>query len=162
MGHGRLERIDAFLAAAGLLEPRPDGVPAAIGWATVELDRAVAELAEASGVPAERFATGRDDVLLGARCRVARGALAEGHSLVVLEPATEGRLAATLARHGEGPAVIWLVVADPSQPFTVTRNAGLTLSAARSGPLGIERLLLGGSVHGPHRLLIGSPGTIRA
>lgn len=156
-----LERLDAFLATARLLEPRLDGVPAAIAWATVELDRAVAELAKATGVPADRFATAGDDELLGARCHVARGVLAQGLSLVVLEPATEGRLAATLARHGEGPAAIWLAMADVSEATAATRAAGLTLSSARSGPLGIERLLLGGPIHSPHRLLVGLPGTIR-
>ena len=157
-----LARLDAFLAAAGVLEPRLDGVPVAIGWATVELDRAVAELADSTGVPAERFAIGGDDELLGARCRVAVGALAEGHSLITLEPATEGRLAATLARYGEGPAVIWLAIADLSAASAATGGAGRTFSSARSGPLGIERLLLGGPIHGPHRLLVGAPGTIRS
>ena len=145
-----------------MLEPRLHGMPVAIGWATVELDRAVAELAEAMGVPAERFAIAGDDELLGARCRVAMGVLAEARSLVVLEPATEGRLAATLARHGEGPAVIWLAIADPSLSSAATRSTERTFSSARSGPLGIERLLLGGPIHGPHRLLVGAPGTIRS
>ena len=32
----------------------------------------------------------------------------------------------------------------------------------RLGPLGVERLILGGPIHGPHRLLVGLPGTIHA
>jgi hypothetical protein len=163
---GPLARLDAFLAAAGMLEPHLDGVPVAIGWATVELDRALAELADATGVPADRFAIAGDDELLGARCLVAVDVLAGGHALVALEPATEGRLAATLARQGEGPAVLWLTVADLSASSAAARGAArateLTLSSARGGPLGIERLLLGGPTHGPHRLLVGPPGTIRS
>src|SRR3546814_1078926 len=33
--------------------------------------------------------------------------------LAILEPNTEGRLAATLARHDEGPAVLWVVGQAP-------------------------------------------------
>jgi hypothetical protein len=154
-----LERLDAFLVAVGSPAPAIQATPAAAGWATVELDRAVAELAVSIGIPAERFAAADDDELLGARCRVAHRVLAEGRSLVVLEPATEGRLAATLARHDEGPAAIWLATAVAQA--TAVPLAALTLTSARRGPLGTERLLLGGPVHGPHRLLLGPAGTIR-
>ena len=37
--------------------------------------------------------------------------LADG-PLLLLEPRTEGRLAAALARHGEGPVAIYLAAAD--------------------------------------------------
>lgn len=139
-----LERIEAALAEA-------PGAIVAVGWATVESDRAAAELTAALGLPSDPFEPADDSIVLGARCRIGRGVLAVGRSLVLLEPATEGRLAATLARLGEGPAVVWLGTA-PSDA---------TLSAQRPGPFGFERLLLGGPVHGPHRLLVGDEtGTI--
>jgi len=155
------ERIDAFAAAGSSLEPPIEASTVAIGWATVELDRAVAELARAIGVPATAFVAADDDMLLGAQCRVASSVLAGGGSLVILEPATEGRLAATLARHDEGPVAIWMAVADLSGATAAARVANLALSPPRSGPLGLERLLLGGPIDGPHRLLLGPPGTIR-
>ncbi|MEX1170767.1 MAG: hypothetical protein WEE50_11550 [Chloroflexota bacterium] len=164
-----VDRLCAFRAAA--IEPLPAapvgtpsaivGTPAALGWATVELDRAVRELSDALGIPPERFVAAADSRALGARCRVADAALPDGAALVVLEPATEGRLAATLARVGEGPAAIWLAVADLVSARDVARAAGIATSAEGDGPLGAEWLILGGPIHGPHRLVVGAPGTIQ-
>ena len=117
------------------------------GWATVELDRAAVELA-GTLVPGTAFEPAAECVHLGAFCRIGR--LAEptddGATLVVLlEPSTEGRMAVTLARHGEGWCATWLD-AEPD-------DADLR-SALRDGPLGPERLLLHGSPSGPHRLVV--------
>lgn len=118
----------------------------AIGWATVELDRAARELAAVGA-----FVEQPGSVHLGCACRRLLIPQA-GFTVLVLEPTTEGRLAATLGRHGEGWAATWLR-ADPVDP-----EAG-PLSAIRSGPMGLERMILGGSVSGPHRLLV-EAGTI--
>jgi hypothetical protein len=143
-----LERIEAALEAAS-----EDRRTLAIGWATVELDRAVAELAAELGTVPAAFLPAADSVVLGARCRVAYGVLAGGRPLAILEPDTEGRLAGSLARRGEGPVASWSRGAGPGQ-----LDAG---TAARPGPFGPERLLPGGPVHGPFTLLIvGEPGTI--
>ena len=100
-------------------------------------------------------------MLLGCVCRVAAGILPAGGSLVLLEPDTEGRLAASLARLGEGPSVTWLRAGDPPAAVEALRTAGFAVSAERDGPLGPERLIVDGPVHGPHRLLVGpSAGTI--
>jgi hypothetical protein len=144
----------------------------AVGWATVELERATAELAAALGIAPVRFAPAPESSVLGARCLVGAGVLPGGLSLAILEPATEGRLAATLARFGEGPAAAW--VAWP--PIGVSVNApgaptgdraasdleALNFSAAGAGPFGPERLVPGGPAQGPHRLRIEPAGTIRA
>lgn len=112
--------------------PRLPDVPSdtiAIGWACVELERAQRELASlvADGLP---FRDAPASVALGARCVVGRtGPSPDALRIVLLEPATEGRLAAYLARHGEGWAARWTATADGS--------IGLTL---RSGPLGPERV----------------------
>ncbi|HEV8696430.1 MAG TPA: hypothetical protein VGQ89_01960 [Candidatus Limnocylindrales bacterium] len=122
--------------------------PIGRGWATVELERAAGELADllrrgAAFEPAAR------SVVLGAQCR--RGIPADGsHSILILEPDTEGRLALFLARHGEGWAATWLGE-DGAAP---------QVGAARgSGPLGPESLEPGGPPAGPFRLRV-SPATI--
>ncbi len=123
----------------------------AVGWATVDLDRAAVELTPWL-VAGTAFEEAPDCDLLGAHCRIGR--LSEpgtdGARLVILlEPSTEGRLAVTLARHDEGwCATWWPSGSDPTgapAPPTSTR---------RPGPLGPERLVLGGPSSGPHRLLV--------
>jgi hypothetical protein len=116
------------------------------GWATVELDRAAIELADRL-VPGTTFRPAPACVHLGAFCRIGRLAAGEAGEawLILLEPSTEGRLAVTLARHGEGWCATWLD-ADP--------GAVPTRSAPRDGPLGPERLLLDGPPSGPHRLVL--------
>jgi hypothetical protein len=126
--------------------------PLAVGWATVELDRAAAALAPMLA-PGTAFEPASSSEHLGATCRVGRVDPAFVDELaatvVLLEPSTEGRLAATLARLGEGWCATW-----DAPTAEVTR-----LSARRDGPLGSERLVLGGPVVGPHRLVL-DPATI--
>ncbi len=147
-GDGALERIRGALASASRERP-----PIALGWATVDVDRAAADLATELGISAAAFLPAADSVALGARCRVAYGILPDGQPLAIIEPLTEGRLAAFLARFGEGPAATW------------TRSArllaGRRAASARPGPFGLERLMPGGPAHGPFSLLIEvEPGTI--
>jgi hypothetical protein len=134
----------AGAALAGVPDPRPVGV----GWATVDLDRAAADLsALLPGGPV--FEPADDDRLLGARCRLTRGPLAPARGqliVVLLEPATEGRLAAALARHGEGQAAGWFAVPHAA--------AVVGLSQPEPGPLGPARLVLGGSRFGPYTLIL--------
>ena len=157
------ERVEAaLLAAADSPVCRVGGArPIAIGWATVELDRAAGELAEALGLEAELFEPAPRSVALGCACRVATGILVDGGSLVLLEPDAEGRLAATLARLGEGPWVVWLRAGEPMTAIGRLRTVGVASSVERDGPFGPERLIVDGPVHGPHRLLVaGRTGTI--
>jgi hypothetical protein len=129
-----------------------DGRPIAVGWATVDLDRAAAELTLLLGLGRDAFVLAEDSVALGARCRVAAGVLPGGLSMAIVEPVTEGRLAATLAKRGEGPAAAWSI---PAAGGIVSRTH------ARPGPFGPERLRPGSPVTGPHRFLIETaPGTI--
>jgi len=131
----------------------PGWRPFALGWATVDLDRAEGEFAAlldgTSGT-----APAPDDVLLGARCRLLHAADPTVPRLVLLEPLTEGRLAATLVRRGEGAAVAWL---HPESEAQVEPRR----SVPAAGPFGLEALLLDGPIHGPYRLLVlAAPGTI--
>lgn len=139
----------------------------AVGWATVELDRAAAELAPDLGIAAGAFEPAADDAALGACCRLAPAAVAvpDGRiAVVLLEPSTEGRLAARLARHGEGPAAVWLEPGHGASLATVIadlRAAGIEVGPSRDGPLGPARLVLDGPIWGPHRfLLVDRAGTI--
>lgn len=119
----------------------------AVGWATVELDRAARELADLLG-SGEAFVDAPSSEALGARCRVGSSASGGGVRIVLLEPETEGRLSATLARHGEGWVATWAVA--PTAPSSAVAQ----LSGTRPGPIGQERLVLGGPVSGPHRLVV--------
>ena len=163
----RLPRVlldEAFEVAADSAVAAIAGAqPIAIGWATVELDRAATELAGALGLADDAFEPTARSPTLGCACRVARDVLGDRRSIVLLEPDTEGRLAATLARLGEGPSVAWLEAPDPAAASAALRSAGIALSTERDGPLGPEWLLEDGAIRGPHRLLVGRPaGTIRA
>ena len=149
-----LERIETARLAAVQPSRRPtsDALLVALGWATVDLERALAALAIALGVPNDAFVEAPESVALGARCLVAAAALPGGEALAILEPSTEGRLATTLARLDEGPTIAWYagLGEDPAR-------AG----PARTGPFGPERLVGGDPIHGPHRFLIeDAPGTI--
>jgi hypothetical protein len=123
---------------------------AAIGWATVELERAAEELTlafrragrgEPDWAPAER------ETLLGATAWLGD---VDGASVVLLEPDTEGRLAAALARFGEGVAAIYLAPGAAATAANASR-----LGASAGGPLGSGRVLLGRPAWGPHVLVLG-------
>lgn len=122
--------------------------PLAVGWATVELDRAEREVVESLG-GGLRFRATAGSVLLGASCRIAAPRVLGEPWTVLLEPSTEGRLAASLARHGEGWLAVWFEVAALE-----LAEVGALLSRPRPGPLGPERLVLGDAVAGPHRLVV--------
>lgn len=122
-----LAAAEGIRAGAMERDPALEGLPVTgIGWATVERERAIRELdPTADWVEIER------DPALGARRWLRAPEAGRDHDdprLVVLEPDTEGRLAASLARFGESVAVAYLG-AD-----AVTRG----------------RLLRGGSAWGPH------------
>lgn len=124
------------------------------GWATVEIERAAATLADrlAHGTG---FEEAPRSAILGARCLRGRARPPAGGDrtddgddpdwIVLLEPDTEGRLAGYLARFGEGWAATWTVLDDPAGRF----GHGLV-----RGPLGDERLADGNPPVGPFRLLL--------
>ena len=98
----------------------------ALGWATVDADRVVA------GWAGVRWTTTVRDSLVGARVLLGGPA-----ATVLLEPDTEGRLAAALARHGEGPAVLYVEVPEGAAAGARARLAGLGVRvAAGPGPFG--------------------------
>jgi hypothetical protein len=85
----------------------------ALAWATVDLGRAAGELGE-EGIGTPPYVPQPDVPGLGARA--ARGAAGRfGVPVLLLEPMREGRLAATLGRHGEGPCglVAWAIEGRP-------------------------------------------------
>jgi hypothetical protein len=120
------------------------------GWATVELDRADRELVLPKGWPSAVPAA--DDIPLGARTRIARGADGS-EAIVLLEPFTEGRLAASLVRFGESFVVEYLLVGNLDHATEIAVGDGLTLSSLSWGPFGGERLVVGTPAWGPHLIL---------
>ncbi len=159
-----LDRIVVLLARAAEVQAQlPTGVhhePIAVGWATVELDRAVVELAAELELSPDGFRAASESPVLGARCLVAKAVLPGRLAFALLEPSMEGRLAASLARFAEGPAVVWLAAPRPSAGLTGDRASGGELPSAEVGPFGAERLILGGPRHGPYWLVVDSVGII--
>lgn len=113
-------------------------------WATVELERAAADL----GLVLERAA---DDPLLGAAVALARPS--DEPWIALLEPSTEGRLAAWLARNGEGPAGAYLAVAAGLDGLR-RQPHGRVLTEVADGPFGPSVLVLGGPVGGAQLVLV--------
>ena len=150
MAAGVADRIRVFAADAVSPARLPDGAGrlVAVGWATVEIERAVRHLATELNVDAAIFVEGAGSAAVGGRCVVADGILAGDLSLAVLEPSTEGRTAAGLARWDEGPLVAW---------YAITASDARSLDSGRPwlpGPFGPERLVGGDPLTGPHRLLV--------
>jgi hypothetical protein len=159
--------------AAGrlVLEPVPNGEESpeagsepeplrlvGLGWCTVELERAESELDPWLGPrplsPSPGIEVDRDGLLvdehLGARALLREGAGLPGDWMVLLEPSTEGRTAASLARDGEGPCAMYLrPTVGLDAWLDAAREGGVTASARRDGPFGAQ-VLLAGSPAGPH------------
>ena len=119
--------------------------------ATVDLERALAEHGHA---PAEA-AGAVDEPLLGARVAIL-DAGTEG-TIALAEPITEARLAATLARHGEGVVGRYASLAAGDDLAAFQRRAaalGIAVSRPVDGPFGRAVLVLVGPVTGPHLVVV--------
>jgi len=129
----------AILEAASRRIPWLAGPPAAelvaVGVSTVDWQRAARALGDEDWPSLPR------DPLLGAT--VHRAPSVGEPIVLLLEPDTEGPVAATLARFGEGAAAVY--VRSPSPHGPVPQGG----RAARSGPFGPARLLPG-PASGPH------------
>lgn len=115
----------------------------AVGIATVDLERSGATFPQrGTALP--------DDELLGARA-----AVVGGRPIIHLEPTREGRLAATLARHGEGPAALYLEVGRAALAPIRDRLLELgELSRVGNGPFGPQLLASTRRPWGPHLILV--------
>ncbi len=145
-------------------EPPPSGTPpeplelVGLGWCTVELERASSELDPWLGPRPSDLVPGVDldagglwtDEHLGARALLREGAGLPGQWMVLLEPSTEGRTAASLARDGEGPCALYLRPGEGLEGWLhAARDRGVTAGSQRDGPFG-PQVLLAGSPAGPH------------
>jgi hypothetical protein len=156
-------RAEADRQGEGLVARLARARPVGVGWATVESDRAVVELAAELRVSIGAFELATGSAALGASALIGRGWLPGGPSIAIVEPDTEGRLAAALARHGEGPLAVWLAPEDTRVALDALRTAGIVTSSEGPGPFGPERFVLDGPTYGPHTFLVGSAaGTIPA
>ena len=122
-------------------------------WATVDTDRILAGL----GLPAELLA---GDPHLGARVTLVRPG--DGDPLAVVEPATEGRLAETLARRGEGRIGEYVESPLPLDRLAaLAASAGVRLSRPLDGPFGRSVLVQPGTPGDPLVVVVERPaGTI--
>jgi len=127
---------------------------AGIGWATVELERAARELGAALGIDPGAWVPAPRDALLGARAWSTLAPVDGGPAIVLLEPDTEGRLAATLVRFAEGVAAAYLRDAVVGAPAPVRASPDTRASAVAESALGPARVVLGGPAWGPHALLL--------
>ena len=155
-GHGAGGGGDAD--GGEMIRANPPMRLAGVGWATVELDRAEAELDPWLGPAVDR--EDGTEPHLGARTRTRRSMGLPGHTLVLAEPVTEGRLAASLARDGEGPCALYLEPADGLEAWlraAVLR--GVTVSPVRPGPLG-PSVLIAGVPSGPHLVVVAGPEVV--
>lgn len=180
-GDGPLEVVGRGAPGLGAL-PVPPPVVIGIGWATVDRERAAAELTDAlPGILARGFVPVPRDPALGAHALVAAGppgAGTEGDEgdeadgapngaadgapggvpaprLVLLEPDTEGRLAGALARHGEGPIALYVARRDPGGARSA-RVAGAPADGP-DGPFGPARLVPMPDRFGPFLVVLSGP-----
>lgn len=113
----------------------------AVGIATVDMERFAAD----AGWVVQPLV--RDRVLGASTARVV------GHPFVLLEPDTEGRLAASLARLGEGPVGIFLTDRrsnDLAAIRAAVRTRRVNVTAIAAGPFGHEFAVAAGRAWGPH------------
>lgn len=112
----------------------PNGITRllAVGVASIDVE----ETARGLGRPVREAAPDR---ALGARA-----VLVDDLPIVLLEPTTEGRLAAALARFGPSPVAVYLA-APGARPMAA--------GSAADGPFGPSTLLAGTPAWGPHLLV---------
>ncbi len=127
-------------------DPAAAGLPrlVAVAVATVELERGAAPF----GGVREMLPA---DTLLGGRA-----AWSGTPGVVVAEPTTEGRLAASLARWGEGPVAIYVAVGWPALETAAVALGRLGERPRRgAGPFGVQLLARTSTASGPNLLLVG-------
>jgi hypothetical protein len=128
-------------------------VPVATILATVELERALA----AMGRPPGGARSTIPDPHLGAAVAILEGD--DGRRIALAEPSTEGRLAATLARHDEGAAGSYVTTpeGEPDGLDGFRRRAaaaGVPISRVETGPFGPSVLVLTRPATGPHLIVV--------
>ena len=134
-------------------------------WATVDLERSLAGLrtptatgsAGANPDPATIDpGHAAEDPLLGARVLVLT--TDDGRRIALAEPSTEGRLAGTLARHGEGHVGAYLEApVDLDVVGARAAAANVSLSRPAFGPFGRSVLVLPGKLTGELLILVERP-----
>ena len=132
-------------------------------WATVDLERSVAGLRTATASAGANADPGSsdplqaaDDPLLGARVLVLM--TDDGRQIALAEPSTEGRLAGTLARHGEGHVGAYLEApVDLDVVGARAAAAHVPLSRPAIGPFGRSVLVMQGTGSSRHLILVERP-----
>jgi hypothetical protein len=137
----------------------------ALGWATVDGDRAAAAAAGMRWTAVPRDALVGARALLGDASEIGAvtGARRVAAATLLLEPDAEGRVAASLARHGEGPAVLYVGLPAPAVTAARARLARLGVRVASGpGPFGSGLAITGTPASGPTLVIVRLPGPRRA
>jgi len=108
-----LGQLVTALGSLARLVPASAGL-VGVGWATVDTDRSLRDLVTDGSLT---FGPAVSEPALGARARVAWSG---STAILVLEPSTEGRLAAALARRGEGIACLYVAGPEPTGSTRIT------------------------------------------
>jgi hypothetical protein len=128
-------------------------------WATVDLARSLAEFRTGSMTVAPGGAAMLDTIdepLLGARVLLV--STADGSRVALAEPSTEGRLAAALARNGEGHVGTYLEIpVDIGRVGARAAAARVALSRPETGPFGRSLLVIPDRPSGQHLILVERP-----
>ena len=116
-------------------------------WQTVDVERTVADL----GLQGEAI---DEDQVIGGKGVLVRPD--DGVLVAILEPSTEGPLAESLARHGEGDAGGYVA---PPGGLAEVRRLGLALIREASGPFGRSALvrMQTGSQTAPFTIIVERP-----
>lgn len=119
---------------------------------TVELDRVLRELGRDAAAAAQAIA----DPHLGAGVVIVDAGGGAGR-LAIAEPTSEGRLAASLARHDEGPLGQYVALRPGDTLAAYRRRAaasGVAVSGIEPGPFGPSVLVLARPATGPHLIVV--------
>ena len=116
-------------------------------WQTVDVERTVDDL----GIGGEAI---EEDQVIGGKGVLVRPE--DGVLVAILEPSTEGPLAESLARHGEGDAGVYVA---PHGGLDEARRAGLTIYREAPGPFGRAALvrMQTGSQTAPFTIIVERP-----
>ncbi len=128
-----------------------------VRWIAAEIESVRRVLAAALGVDTP---AGVPVDIPGLRLEIsaATAAVRVAAATLLLEPDTEGRIAASLARHGEGPAVLYVGLAVPAVTAARARLARLGVRVASGpGPFGPEVAITGTPSSGPTLVIVPLP-----
>jgi len=135
----------------------------ALGIATVDADRYALERGWSVAQAGRDPALGAVAAVVGPKASdVADPASPSPVLTILLEPDTEGRIAASLARSGEGLAALFLAPLDSiAEAHSAAVVRGVVFTVLSTGLLGRQLTVAGGPAWGPHIVIVERDGERR-